>query len=115
MVYAFEVIGLIFTAIMIYFTYLEFQRKKLTKLGLIFWDLIWIIGISLILFHSSVNKILPTLNLVRALDLYMILAFMFLFGIIFYLFLLIKKAESRVEQLTRAIALKPIKEMKNKE
>ena len=111
MVYAFEVIGVMFVFVMIYFTYLEYKRKKLTKIGLVFWNLIWLAGIFLVIFHSYVNAILPSLNIFRALDLYMILAFMFLFGMIFYLFIIIKSAENKIEQLTRSLALKPIKEM----
>jgi hypothetical protein len=114
MVYAFEIIGLIFLLGMIYQTYLEYKKKKISKLSLIFWMIVWVGGIFLTIFHYSINRILPALNLVRALDLYMILAFMFLFALVFYLFSKMKKVESRVETLTRILALKPLKEMKEK-
>lgn len=112
MVYAFETIGIIFILIMFYLTYLEYKRNKLTKWGLLFWDIVWFCSIFLIVFHNYINNLIPALNIVRVLDLYMILAFMFLFGVIFYLYIIIKKTNDRVEQLTRVIALKPIKEIK---
>jgi hypothetical protein len=112
MVYAFEVIGLIFLLGMIYFTYLEYQRHKINRYSLMFWIIIWLGGIFLVIFHYSINQVLPTLNIVRALDLYIILAFMFLFSLIFYLFSEIKNLRNRIEIITRTLALKPLKEMK---
>jgi hypothetical protein len=112
MVYAFEIIGVLFIAMMVYLTYLEYKRKNLDRIGLTFWNLIWAMGAFLILFHNYVNNLLPELNIVRVLDLYMILSFMFLFALVFYLFIIIKRTEKRVEQLTRIIALKPLKEIK---
>ncbi|MBU4002963.1 MAG: DUF2304 domain-containing protein [Proteobacteria bacterium] len=110
MVYTFEIIGTLFILVMFYFTYLEFKRQALSKLETGFWSLFWVGGLFLIVFNRFVNKLLPTLNIVRTLDLYMILGFMFLFAVVFYLFLIGKRAEKRIEKLTRLVALKPLKE-----
>ncbi len=108
MVYTFEIIGIIFVFVMIYFTFLSWKRKEISKIGFIFWDCFWIAGGVLIIFHSSVNQILPPLQIIRVMDLYMILSFLFLFTLIFYLFRVVKKSEKRLEELTRIIALKSI-------
>ena len=109
MVYEFEVVGLIFVFVMLYFTYLEYKRSRLTKLGFTFWFVSWIFSFLLIVFHEYINEILPEIRLIRVLDLYMILAFMFLFGIVFYLFVVIKHIEKRIENIIRTLALKPVK------
>jgi len=109
MVYSFEIIGIIFVFIMIYLTYLERKRKLLSKFGFIFWVVIWVIGILLILFHRSANKILDPLNIIRVMDLYMILAFMFLFVLVFYLFVKNRHSERKIEKLTRFLALRELK------
>lgn len=109
MVYSFEIIGLIFVLVMIYLTYLESKRKVLSRLSFIFWLFIWIVSIFLILFHEKVNSILTPLNIIRVLDLYMVLAFMFLFALVFYLFIRNKSSEKKIEKLTRFIALTALK------
>lgn len=114
MVYAFEVIGIVFILAMFYFTMLQYQRKSLTKVGLWFWNIIWFIGILLVILHNQVNKLLDPLNIIRVMDLYMILAFMFLFIVIFYLTIRNRKTEDRLEKLTRIVALKPL-EKENKQ
>ena len=82
---------------MVYLTYLEYRRKRISKPALIFWMIVWIGGVILIIAHQQINTILPTLNIIRAMDLYMILAFMLLFAVIFYLFQIIKNTEKRLE------------------
>lgn len=112
MVYAFEIIGLLFALIMIYLTYLEYKRKRISKFSFCVWSTIWIAGILLIIFHKYTNRILDPLNIIRVLDFYMILAFMLLFTLIFYLFLKNSITEKRMETLTRALAIKPLKNLK---
>jgi hypothetical protein len=112
MVYTLEPIGVIFVLFMIYITYLQYKRKTLTKLGFFFWNIIWILGILLILFHTSVNAILPPLQIVRVMDLYMILAFMFLFAVIFYMSIRMRTIERHLEEITRHLALKTLGEDK---
>jgi hypothetical protein len=109
MAYQFEIIGVLFAFIMIYLTLLEYKKKRLSRGAMWFWNIFWVAGLLLIVFHYQVNAILPALNIIRALDLYMILAFIFLFAIVFYLFINNKRTESRVEELTRILALKDVK------
>jgi hypothetical protein len=108
MAYAFEYIGVFFLLIMIYFSYLVYKKKELTRFGLIFWILLWLGGIFLILFHNYFNYLLSPLNIIRIMDLYMIIAFMILFSLVFYLFVKKRKLEKKLEEITRQIALKPL-------
>lgn len=112
MVYAFEIIGLLFALVLIYSTYLEYRRKHLSGLGFIFWTFFWILGSVLIVFHTYINSILDPLNIVRVLDFYMILSFMFLFALVFYIFVRNRIIENKLESITRAMALKPLSQIK---
>jgi hypothetical protein len=112
MVYKFEIIGILFAAIMIYIAYLEFKRKKLSKIELSAWSALWLAGISFIILHNYINLFLQPLNIVRVMDLYAILAFMLLFTIVFYLYLKTKRTENRIQEITRVIALKPLQQNK---
>jgi hypothetical protein len=109
MAYTIEIIGIIFILAMSYLTYIEYKKKNISKIVFLFWDLVWLTGVFLILLHEQANKFLDPLNIIRVMDLYMILAFMFLFIIIFYLFIRNKQTEKRLEKLTRIIALRRIK------
>lgn len=109
MVYSAEIIGIVFLLIMIYLTFLENRKNILSKFSFIFWVFVWVIGILLILFHTKVNSLLDPLNIIRVLDLYMILAFMFLFALVFYLFIKNRNNEKKIEKITRFLALKNLK------
>lgn len=110
MVYNSEILGLIFILVMLYFTYCEYKRNRLSRLEYGSWSILWIAGALLIIFNSFVNQFIEPLNIIRVLDLYIILAFMFLFFLIFYLFVSVRKAEKRIEDLTRVLALAQIKD-----
>jgi len=94
---------------MIYFTYLNYKRKEISKINFFFWSTLWIAGFFLIVFHKSINKILPEIQIVRVMDLYMILSFLVLFSLIFYIFKIVKRNEKKIEEIARSLALKEIK------
>lgn len=95
-----------------YLTFKEYKRNRLTKTEAILWTFFWIIGSMLIIFHAFLNPLLRPLNLIRILDLYMILSFMFIFFIMFYLYSKVRRVEKRIETITRVLALKNIKKEK---
>jgi len=73
------------------------------------WLLFWLLAALLVIFQPYVNEIISEINIVRVLDLYMILGFMFLFYVAFYLFVIVKKNEKRIEEVVRKVALIQIK------
>lgn len=106
----FELMLLFFLFIMIYITYFSYQRKQIQRYGLLFWMSLWILGIVAVIFHPFLNKILNPLNISRVFDLYTIIAFFVVLFVIFYLFKATQRLEGKIEQITRSIALKPLKE-----
>mgnify|MGYP001566800714 CR=1 FL=1 len=108
MAYTFEIIGILFLLVMIYLTYIEHKKSRLNKATFTAWLIFWLGGILLIIFHPYVNSIISEINIVRVLDLYMIMAFMFLFALLFYLFVIIKHVEKRVEEVVRRVAMKEL-------
>jgi hypothetical protein len=113
MILNFEIIPLVFILGMIYFTYVSFKKKQLSKPGFLFWNFIWLLCIILILFHPYIKNILSPLNINRVFDLYTILGFLFFFFIIFYLFRQYNRTEKKIEELTRKLALKGLLDRKN--
>lgn len=109
MVYVTQIIGGIFILLIIYITYLSYKKKEIPERGFAFWTAVWVIAFLLVLFHEKVNKILPSLQIIRTLDLYMIVGFMFLFLIMFYLYKKSKIFEKKIEILARNQALSELK------
>lgn len=109
MITGFGVIGLVFLLVMVYLTYIEYKKSRLTKINFAIWLFFWLLAAILVILQPYVNSIISEFNIVRVLDLYMILGFMFLFYVVFYLFVVVKKSERRVEELVRKVALSQIK------
>lgn len=115
MVYKIEILGIFFAFLMIYLTYTQYKRKTIGKSALYLWISFWIAGFLLIVFHQNLNSILDPLNVIRILDLYMILSFIFLFAVMFYLYIRLNKTTKRLEDLARTVTLKEVKKIKFKE
>jgi hypothetical protein len=108
----FELVPLIFLLIMVYVTYYAYKKSQISKKGVFIWMSLWSLGFLAVVFHPLINTFLNPLHLSRLFDLYTIIAFFVLMFIIFYLFRRQQIAEKNIETLTRALALKPLKEMK---
>jgi hypothetical protein len=100
-----QLVGIFFALIMIYFTYLYYKREQYELRGLVVWMVIWIGFIVLVMFPSTIYGIMDTLSIGRTIDFFVIGGFFFFSGIIFYLYLIVKKMEKRVEKLVRKIAI----------
>lgn len=110
MAFTFQIIGVIFAVFMILLSYSAYKKRRFTTLEFVFWCLFWIGGTVLIVARNTFNSILGQLDILRVMDLYMILAFMFLFSLVFWLFLKNSETERRMEKLARAVTLKPLRE-----
>jgi hypothetical protein len=110
-----QILGIVFGAFLLYFTFLHHKRKELNNVEFVFWSILWVIFIYLVLFPNALDFIVISLNLVRTLDLFTILAFMFLIILTFYNYLLSIKNRGKLERAVRAIALeKPIEQKRAK-
>lgn len=110
----YEILGAIFLLVMIYFTFVAYKRKQLSRPSLLFWTIVWIAGAIAMIFKNILQSLLPVLAVYRIFDLYTIIGFMFFLFMVFYLFRTVKRTEKRVEELTRMMAMKETnKDMEN--
>jgi hypothetical protein len=58
------------------------------------------------LFPQILDPVLTTLNIVRALDFFIIAGFLFLIFVNFYTYTVVRKNQKKVEKIVRKIALK---------
>ncbi len=107
MVLGIQFVGIFFGLFMLYITTLYSKRKEIDAKERWFWVSAWIVFILLVIFPNSVDMIARrVLNISRTLDFLIILGFMFLIGISFYNYLIIKKNQNKIEKIVRKIAVK---------
>jgi|TARA_B100001964_G_C14151018_1_gene562036 hypothetical protein len=101
-----QIIGILFGFFMMYYTFLQHKRKEFTIKEYSFWFVFWGVFVVLTLFPQMLDPVLKTLNIARALDLFIIAGFLFLIFIIFYTYTIVKKNQRKLEEVVRNVALK---------
>lgn len=105
MILGIQIMGIIFGISLLYFTFIHYKRKELTRIEYIFWNLVWATFVYLVLFPNSLDFIVESLQLVRTMDLFTIVGFMFLFFLTFYDYVANVQSRRKLERVVRAMAL----------
>jgi hypothetical protein len=101
-----QAIGVAYLAFMVYLTFLYYKRNNYSIQSFIFWMAIWLLAAVLLLIPNLANVIIPKLQVVRVLDLYLIVGLLFFSAVCFFSYAAVKRTESKVEELVRQVALK---------
>tara|TARA_B100000315_G_C14546473_1_gene573474 strand:+ start:307 stop:639 length:333 start_codon:yes stop_codon:yes gene_type:complete len=101
-----QIIGILFGFFMMYYTFLQHKRKEFTIKEYSFWFIFWGIFVIITLFPQTLDPLLNTLNITRALDFFIITGFLFLAFVIFYTYTMVRKDQRKIEEVVRNIALK---------
>src|SRR3989338_6368774 len=97
---------MIFGFFMLYYTFLQYKRKDFTIKEYSFWFIFWAGFVIIILFPQILDPVLISLNIVRALDFFIIGGFLFLIFVSFYTYTIVRKNQRKVEEVVRQIAFK---------
>ena len=110
-----QILGIVFIAIMLYFTYLNYKRHNYGSRSFISWLVVWLAGLLVVLFPHTLYTLMDAVNIDRTYDLFYIGAFVILFVIVFNMYVTIKKTHAKVEELVRERAIEtPITKKKTK-
>lgn len=104
-----QIFAIVFVLWMTYFSFLHFRRKEFSLWEFAFWQCIWVALAIIVLFPKTVNFVLQTLNIARAFDLLTIGGIVILFGVTFRNYVLLRRADKKIEYLVRTIALQESK------
>ena len=99
-----QLLGILFAAIMVYLTYVYYKRRNYGFKSFILWLAVWGGVLVLITFPTTIYGIMEALEIERTADFFVMSGFAFFSVIIFYLFVVVKKTNQKVEELVRAIA-----------
>ena len=109
MIEGIQIIGVLFGLVMVYLTYLYYKRQSYSTRSFVLWMAVWLIFIVTTVFPASLYGIMEELAIERTVDFFIIGGFMFFAVIIFYLFVIIKSLEKKIEQVVRKTAIKKAK------
>lgn len=101
--------GLVFSAIMLYFTHLYYRKGQFSRKDAALWGIVWVGFGVLLLTYQRIAQISGLFGVVRFLDFITILAVMALFALMFYLFERLRILQKKTEQIVKAVALKEAK------
>lgn len=101
-----QILGMLFSLVMIYFTFLHYKRKEFKAEGFLFWLVLWLCFIFMVFFPTSLDSLIKgVLQFGRRLDFFIILGFIFLIGLLFYNYTILNRTKKKVEYIVRKIAL----------
>src|SRR3989344_6191105 len=101
-----QIIGILFGFFMMYYTFLHYKRKEFTVKEYGFWLILWAVFLIVTLFPGLLDPILKSLSIARTLDFFIIIGFLFLVGMIFYTYTIVRKNQKKLEEVVRNIAVK---------
>ena len=99
-----QLLGALFGLFMIYYVFLHRKRKELTIREYLFWVFLWILFIFFTLFPSLLKPIVTSIGFARIMDVFIVAGFMFLIGSLFYIYLLVRGNQKRLEDIVRKMA-----------
>jgi len=101
-----QILGILFGFFMMYYTFLQYKRKEFTIKEYGFWMILWAVFIIVTLYPGILDPVLESLSIARTLDFFIIVGFLFLIGVIFYTYTIVRKNQKRIEEIVRNIAIK---------
>ena len=86
-----QLLGIIFIAVMVYFTYLNYKRHNYGSRSFASWLAIWLLAGVVVLLPNTLYRFMDVLNIDRTQDFFFIGAFVILFVVVFNMYVTIKK------------------------
>lgn len=105
MITGIQILGVIFLILMIYLTYTNYKRGNYGPKSLTLWMAVWLAGIFLVTFPSTVYGIMETLQIDRTADFFVVVGFAFFGMVIFYLYIKVRENTEKMEKLVRKLAI----------
>jgi hypothetical protein len=107
-----QLIGIIFGIAMMYFSFIKYKKKEISKSEFYFWQLGWI-GLILVAFVPNIfDPIIGKLNFYRRLDFFVVVGFFALLGLGFYNYSIMRGMEKKMEKFVRRQAMRDVQKPK---
>jgi len=103
-----QFLGIIFGAAMMYFTFVKYKRKELSRNEALVWFTSWIALILVALVPYVFDWFIAPLHFYRRLDFFVVVGFFILLGLGFFNYTIVKKMERKLERYVRKEALEGV-------
>ena len=101
-----QIFGILFGLFMIYLVYLRIKRGEFTTKESAFWIFCWVVFLFVAIWPTSLDLLSwEVLRLSRTMDLIIVLGFIFLSGIVFYMYTLLRQNQKQLDSIVRNIAI----------
>ncbi len=104
MILGVQILGVLFSLFMMYYTFLHYKKKEFTVKESGFWFLVWIAFLIVALFPQLLDPILSTLKIARTLDFLIIVGFMFIIATIIYIYSIVRINQKMIDSIVRKVA-----------
>ena len=106
-----QIIAAIFCFFMLYNVFINYKKKNIGKYDFLFWTMIWGCVLFAGLFPEVfyMGSFFESLVIIRALDLFVIVAFLIAFALLFYFQKIIRKIGDNQTEIVKNISLKKSK------
>lgn|SRR5258708_1486596 len=108
MILGLQLIALVFTLVMIYFSYLHYRRGEINGMEILIMLLVWIGAILIVLFPNLFEVFSKTIAISRPFDLAVIGGFIFVIPLVYLAYVRTRRLEKKIEEYTRKEALESI-------
>ena len=105
MIYGLQIVGMLFALIMLYLTFLYYKRDSYGGRSFFIWFCVWLFFLLMVMFPTTIYGIMETLDIKRTVDFFVIGGFLFFSVMIFYLYVVVKQIQKKVEIVVRKVAL----------
>ncbi len=112
MILGLQIIAVMFSLIMIYFTYLNFRRGEINGTEVVVLLAVWFGAILITLFPTLFNTFSQAVAISRAFDLAVIGGFIFVIPLVYISYVRTRKLERKIEKLVRQESLNGVKNVK---
>lgn len=106
MILGLQIIGILFSLIMVYFALLHYKKGHLNGMEISSWIIIWVLVIFVVIFPEVVRIYANSFAVSRVLDLLIAGAFVVVFIMVSSAYIRVSQLEKRIEELVRKLALK---------
>lgn len=101
---AIQVIGIFFSLLLIYLTFIRFKQNLFTARECLIWTAIWGMFLLTAIFPSLFDPLIKGLHFARGLDFFIVIGFFLFTGIIFYIYAIMRSVQRKLETLVREIS-----------
>lgn len=106
MILGLQIIAIIFSFVMIYFSILNYKRREITKTEMYSWVIIWIITLLAVIFPQLLREYARKFAVTRLFDLMVVGGFILVITMSAYAYLKCRKLEKKIEDFVRKEAIK---------